>query len=148
MFGLIMPLCNRIFCCIFGWYFYVQPGRNIKKIILFSSSRAFSLSTPSFSMSILWKRVRLHGKKLQNSTFFFSFPGCSAQCLNGGSCRNSTCNCRQGYAGEQCQEPVCKKSCENGGRCIGPNRCACIYGYTGRYCEIDYRTGPCFRYRP
>ena len=32
----------------------------------------------------------------------------------------------------------------NGGRCIGPNRCACVYGYTGRYCEIDYRTGPCF----
>jgi len=32
-----------------------------------------------------------------------------------------------------------KKSCENGGRCIGPNRCACVYGYTGRHCEIDYR---------
>ena len=50
------------------------------------------------------------------------FVGCSAQCLNGGSCRNSTCICRQGYAGEHCQEPVCKKQCENGGRCIGPNR--------------------------
>ena len=25
-------------------------------------------------------------------------------------------------------------------------RCACVYGYTGRYCEIDYRTGPCYRY--
>ena len=24
-------------------------------------------------------------------------------------------------------------------------RCACVYGYTGRYCEIDYRTGPCYR---
>ena len=39
------------------------------------------------------------------------------------------------------QEPVCSKSCKNGGRCIGPNRCACVYGYTGRYCEIDYRWG-------
>ena len=25
-------------------------------------------------------------------------------------------------------------------------RCACVYGYTGRYCEIDYRTGPCYRF--
>ena len=39
---------------------------------------------------------------------------------------------------------VFRKECVNGGRCIGPNRCACVYGYTGRYCEIDYRTGPCF----
>ena len=28
---MIMPLCNRIFCCIFGWYFYVISGRNLKK---------------------------------------------------------------------------------------------------------------------
>ena len=40
---------------------------------------------------------------------------------------------------------MCKKKCKNGGRCIGPNRCACVYGYTGRHCEIDYRTGPCYR---
>lgn len=64
---------------------------------------------------------------------------------------------------------VCRESCLNGGRCIGPDRCACIYGYTGRKCEagnlmplniardsglidtkeisysgLDYRTGPCF----
>ena len=23
----------------------------------------------------------------------------------------------------------------NGGRCIGPNRCACVYGFTGQRCE-------------
>ena len=71
--------------------------------------------------------------------------GCSSTCLNGGTCKNQKCLCRSGYAGEYCQEPVCKKKCKNGGRCIGPNRCACVYGYTGRYCEIDYRTGPCYR---
>jgi hypothetical protein len=43
------------------------------------------------------------------------------------------------------KEPVCMEECSNGGRCIGPNRCACVYGYTGRYCEIDYRVGPCYR---
>ncbi|GIY47215.1 fibrillin-1, partial [Caerostris extrusa] len=30
------------------------------------------------------------------------------------------------------QEP-----CLNGGRCIGPDRCACVYGFTGRRCERD-----------
>ncbi len=70
---------------------------------------------------------------------------CRSTCLNGGTCSNGTCECRPGFAGDYCQEPVCKEECKNGGRCIGPNRCACIYGYTGRYCEIDYRTGPCFR---
>ncbi len=79
-----------------------------------------------------------------------SSSGCSSTCLNGGTCSEETgeCVCRPGYAGEFCQEPVCHKECENGGRCIGPNRCACVYGYTGRYCEIDYRTGPCYRYVP
>ena len=48
--------------------------------------------------------------------------GCTATCLNGGTCRGDTCACRAGYAGEHCQEPVCRKQCSNGGRCIGPNR--------------------------
>ena len=70
---------------------------------------------------------------------------CDSTCLNGGTCRSRTCHCRPGYTGQFCQEPVCKKKCSNGGRCIGPNRCACVYGFTGRHCEIDYRTGPCYR---
>lgn len=39
---------------------------------------------------------------------------------------------------------MCREPCLNQGRCIGPDRCACIYGYTGRKCETDYRTGPCY----
>ena len=31
---------------------------------------------------------------------------------------------------------ICKVPCTNGGRCIGPDRCACPYGYTGRQCEL------------
>ena len=93
MFGVIMPLCNRMFCCIFGWYFYIEIRLKYEKIILLSSSRAFSLSTrpvvysisygkqcclsvlenfqclpPLFWCLPLWKTVRLHGKKLQNAT--------------------------------------------------------------------------------
>ncbi|KAL4828772.1 hypothetical protein H8958_016760, partial [Nasalis larvatus] len=39
---------------------------------------------------------------------------------------------------------ICDGGCHNGGRCIGPNRCACVYGFMGPQCERDYRTGPCF----
>ncbi|XP_066993764.2 fibrillin-2 [Anabrus simplex] len=69
---------------------------------------------------------------------------CAAACLNGGSCSGSRCVCKLGYQGEFCAEPVCREPCLNGGRCIGPDRCACVYGFTGRRCEADFRTGPCF----
>ena len=44
----------------------LKSGWNMKKNILMSSSRAFSLSTPTFSLST--PVVRLYGKKLQNAT--------------------------------------------------------------------------------
>ena len=33
------------------------------------------------------------------------------------------------------EKGVCTEPCLNGGRCIGPDRCACVYGFTGRRCE-------------
>lgn len=30
---------------------------------------------------------------------------------------------------------VCDRGCHNGGRCIGPNNCACVYGFMGPQCE-------------
>ena len=68
MFGVIMPLCNRMFCCIFGWFSLSKSGWNMKKLfccpalelfhclpllktVLFVSSRAFLLSTTTFSLS-------------------------------------------------------------------------------------------------
>ena len=91
MFVVIMPLCNRMFCSIFGRYFYIEIRLKYEKIILLSSSRAFSLSTPMensklgkqcwlsalelfcclpplFCCLSLRKTVKLHGKKLQNAT--------------------------------------------------------------------------------
>ena len=85
MFGVIMPLCNRMFCCIFGRYFYIEIRLKYKKNILLSSSRAFSLSTPTFSLSTAvdnseatWK------KKLENATKSISaFWGNSAHLVDG-----------------------------------------------------------------
>uniref|UniRef100_A0A8C3GPN9 Fibrillin 3 n=1 Tax=Cairina moschata TaxID=8855 RepID=A0A8C3GPN9_CAIMO len=69
---------------------------------------------------------------------------CNVRCMNGGSCNDESCLCQKGYTGTYCGQPVCENGCQNGGRCIGPNRCACVYGFTGPQCERDYRTGPCF----
>ncbi|XP_045904599.1 fibrillin-2b isoform X3 [Micropterus dolomieu] len=69
---------------------------------------------------------------------------CNVRCMNGGSCTEDSCSCPKGYTGSHCGQPVCENGCQNGGRCIGPNRCACVYGFTGPQCERDYRTGPCF----
>ncbi|XP_054253822.1 fibrillin-2 isoform X1 [Indicator indicator] len=69
---------------------------------------------------------------------------CSIRCMNGGTCTDDRCQCQKGYVGTYCGQPVCENGCWNGGRCIGPNRCACVYGFTGAQCERDYRTGPCF----
>ncbi|XP_018574078.1 fibrillin-2-like [Anoplophora glabripennis] len=69
---------------------------------------------------------------------------CRAICMNGGSCVDGKCVCEAGYTGEFCTEPICLDPCKNGGRCIGPDRCACVYGFSGNHCETDYRTGPCY----
>ncbi|XP_062473438.1 fibrillin-2 [Pezoporus occidentalis] len=73
-----------------------------------------------------------------------SIQQCSIRCMNGGTCMDDRCQCQKGYIGTYCGQPVCENSCQNGGRCVGPNRCACVYGFTGPQCERDYRTGPCF----
>ena len=48
MFGVKMPLCNRIFCCIFGWYFYVKSDWNMKKIFCCPALELFHCLAPLF----------------------------------------------------------------------------------------------------
>ncbi|KAG5834129.1 hypothetical protein ANANG_G00258100 [Anguilla anguilla] len=60
---------------------------------------------------------------------------CNIRCMNGGVCAEDHCKCPKGYVGTYCGQPVCESGCQNGGRCIGPNRCACVYGFTGPQCE-------------
>ncbi|XP_049983407.1 fibrillin-3 isoform X3 [Alexandromys fortis] len=70
--------------------------------------------------------------------------GCSMSCMNGGSCRGESCLCQKGYTGTVCGQPICVHGCRNGGRCIGPNLCACVYGFMGPQCERDFQMGPCY----
>uniref|UniRef100_A0A452S054 EGF-like domain-containing protein n=1 Tax=Ursus americanus TaxID=9643 RepID=A0A452S054_URSAM len=64
-----------------------------------------------------------------------SIQQCNVRCMNGGTCADDHCQCQKGYIGTYCGQPVCENGCQNGGRCIGPNRCACVYGFTGPQCE-------------
>ena len=107
MFGVIMPLCNRMFCCIFGWYFSIEIRLKYEKLfcipalelfhclplwktVLFVSSRAFSLSTPTFLLSTpvenseaTWKKatkcnkkcclLRTHLWTLANSSTYYNY---------------------------------------------------------------------------
>ncbi|EMP32048.1 Fibrillin-2 [Chelonia mydas] len=66
---------------------------------------------------------------------------CNVRCMNGGSCNEESCLCQKGYTGTYCGQPVCENGCQNGGRCIGPNRCACVYGFTGPQCERGFING-------
>ena len=45
-----------MFCCIFGWYFYIEIRLKNEKDILLSSSRAFSLFTP-IENSAVWQHL-------------------------------------------------------------------------------------------
>ena len=60
-----MPLCNRMFCCIFGWYLYIEIRLKYEKIFCCPALELFHFLP-------LWTTVRLHGKKLQNSTKTFT----------------------------------------------------------------------------
>ena len=33
------------------------------------------------------------------------------------------------------QKAICQEQCLNGGRCVGPDKCACPYGFTGNRCQ-------------
>ncbi|XP_060068909.1 fibrillin-2-like [Ylistrum balloti] len=72
-------------------------------------------------------------------------PICVRNCDGGICMRPNQCLCPTGNISPSCRTtPTCTQACMNGGRCIGNDRCSCNYGFSGRRCEHDYRTGPCF----
>lgn len=71
------------------------------------------------------------------------------ECLNASTCHpNATCHysgpgshqcqCQEGFTGNGTHcSPICEAGCENGGQCVGPNQCACPYGFQGPLCQDD-----------
>lgn len=56
---------------------------------------------------------------------------CSQTCENGGSCvAPETCECANGWKGQDCTIPVCSLQCPSRSMCVAPDVCACIPGFT------------------
>ncbi|XP_061192768.1 sushi, nidogen and EGF-like domain-containing protein 1 [Saccostrea echinata] len=76
-------------------------------------------------------------------------------CNNGGSCvvapsmhggLTVRCECPPQWTGDFCDTP-CRMDCKNGGQChsdriTGEEMCLCMWGYSGRYCQIEKQQGP------
>ncbi|XP_071115970.1 fibrillin-2-like [Haliotis cracherodii] len=89
------------------------------------------------------KRRCCPGWSQPNSSRRCIVPICISSCGPGGRCmRPNVCLCQNRQIGPSCSP--CNQPCVNGGRCIGQDRCSCPYGFTGKQCQQDYRTGPCF----
>ena len=73
------------------------------------------------------------------------YPGCNpcedVSCINGGVCIEGTCECEDGYYGDQCEEyDACYRNpCQNGGSCNSVTTfCDCPGPYTGADCSQLY----------
>jgi len=38
---------------------------------------------------------------------------------------------------KSCDIPTCAFACKNGGKCVAPDKCQCVNGYYGSYCQFD-----------
>ena len=79
-----------------------------------------------------------------NSRCVNTSPGYRCDCLSGYEKTNNVCIGKIHYYNSallyiivvSCLA-VCAKDCQNGGQCIAPDTCACVPGFTGKYCEND-----------
>ncbi|CAH0546125.1 unnamed protein product [Brassicogethes aeneus] len=42
-----------------------------------------------------------------------------------------------------CNRPKCSKPCQNGGKCVKPELCGCLKGFSGVQCEINHNKPEC-----
>ena len=80
---------------------------------------------------------KLENERITVSDFWtFSVKDCPNECRNNGTCIGpNQCECKRGWSGLTCENPICNKTCENNGSCIGPNLCKCKEGWNGSTCE-------------
>ncbi|XP_061162661.1 fibropellin-1-like [Saccostrea echinata] len=64
-------------------------------------------------------------------------------CLNGGTCNNSTCNCSHYYQGTTCETFNCtgNNTACNHGVCLASGNCDCSSGYAGNPCLPSESSG-------
>ncbi|KAH9489453.1 hypothetical protein Btru_046229, partial [Bulinus truncatus] len=60
---------------------------------------------------------------------------CSAKCNYTETKHVNSISCCDGWEGTNCDQPVCKPACTNGGICRENNTCICPEGFGGRACQ-------------
>nr|XP_054750610.1 wnt inhibitory factor 1-like [Lytechinus pictus] len=72
---------------------------------------------------------------------------CQPPCSDGGVCSSDgRCDCKEGYYGLRCSQPLCIPHCYNGGTCIKPGVCACPEGFSGKICHLASCRDNCFNH--
>merc|ERR1711871_889810 len=59
---------------------------------------------------------------------------CPGKCNGHGVCRNGTCQCDDGYSGDDCLSLACPRGCSGHGICLA-GKCLCKPGWEGAACE-------------
>lgn len=81
----------------------------------------------------------LEGTHSLSQSYLLVWAGLWGFLREGGPARGPSSLCCWGTSGHThpptSSTAVCDHGCHNGGRCIGPNRCACVYGFMGPQCE-------------
>ena len=67
---------------------------------------------------------------------------CDPACSSNTECIGNTCQCIDGWSGNDCDVPICNTTCNNG-TCVAPNTCQCDEGYMGLYCTTPVCDVPC-----
>jgi len=76
---------------------------------------------------------------VSSSSMSLSGTTCLYPCLNGSTCKDSVCQCKQGFVGIDCARRGCATNCNHRGYCdmsSTPSTCLCFPGFTGLECEI------------
>lgn len=93
-----------------------------------ASARAYAASAYSPAQGILWLFGGLNSTGGVATTVLAVGPQPSWTATVAG--------CEPGYTGSpQCSVPVCRDNCWGVGRCIAPDLCECLHGFTGPLCS-------------
>lgn len=65
-------------------------------------------------------------------------------CYNNGTCiAPDVCRCSEGWTGDDCTEPYCRKACQHNGNCTAPGTCTCERGWVGNDCSTPMCAQEC-----
>lgn len=99
----------------------------------------------SFRPRWVWGQQRIQRQNFWDASLFgVCVDRVLRGCFNNGTCvAPDTCECANGWSGDDCSVPVCSQTCLHGGNCTLPDICTCERGWTGDDCSIPMCAQDC-----